>query len=405
MSAAPNTTGNTPPSHDADTHPWVFKSPTTGLRLDLRRRVHAMLGLVFDEIDMAQTVAHVRRCVQTHERCFLSTVNLNFTITALSNHAIRHSLMASDLVVVDGMPLVWAAKAMGVPIQERVAGSDLFEALERAPMAAASHSAPVGVYFFGGEDGVAERASQALNARHVAQKTGLRCAGFASPGFVSAKELGSDARIDAINASKADLIAVSVGAAKGQAWILDNQDRLQAPVISYLGAVVNFVAGHVERAPVLMRRLGLEWLWRIFAEPALWRRYFNDGRAFASLLLQQVLPAARAKRSAQGAQTKHPPPTFSQHDDPQGHTVVRWSGHWQAGDLAPIRDAMAQALQAGRTLRWQWSDIASTDTGVIGLALLIAHWQGGALLIGDVPAAVQRQIAHAGAARLLQGQT
>jgi N-acetylglucosaminyldiphosphoundecaprenol N-acetyl-beta-D-mannosaminyltransferase len=405
MMAAPNARDGAPQAHAIQTHPWVFTSPTTGLRLDLRRRVHAMLGLVFDEIDMAQTVAHVRRCAQTRERCFLSTVNLNFTITALSNHAIRHSLMASDLVVVDGMPLVWAAKAMGVPIQERVAGSDLFEALERVPATPASDSAPLGVYFFGGEDGVAERASQALNARHVAQKTGLRCAGFASPGFVSAQALGSDERIDAINASQADLIAVSVGAAKGQAWILANQDRLQAPVISYLGAVVNFVAGHVERAPVLMRRLGLEWLWRIFAEPALWRRYFNDGRAFASLLLRQVLPASRAKRAAPSVSVNHAQPAFSQYDDAQGHAVMRWAGHWRAEDLAPIRAAAAQALQEGRTLRWQWSEASSVDTGVIGLALLIAHWQGGALLIGDVPTAVQRQIANAGAQRLLQQQT
>jgi N-acetylglucosaminyldiphosphoundecaprenol N-acetyl-beta-D-mannosaminyltransferase len=405
MTVMPNALDGASQSHTVQTHPWVFTSPTTGLRLDLRRRVHAMLGLVFDEIDMAQTVAHVRRCAQTRERCFLSTVNLNFTITALSNHAIRHSLMASDLVVVDGMPLVWAAKAMGVPIRERVAGSDLFEALERVPATTASDNAALGVYFFGGEDGVAERASQALNARHVAQNTGLRCAGFASPGFVSAQALSSDERIDAINASHADMVAVSVGAAKGQAWILANQDRLQAPVISYLGAVVNFVAGHVERAPVLMRRLGLEWLWRIVAEPALWRRYFNDGRAFASLLLRQVLPAAKAKRAAPSARAAHAPAVFSQHEDAHGHTVMRWSGEWHADDLAPIRAAAAQALHAGRALRWHWSDTSSVDTGVIGLALLIAHWQGGALLVGDVPAAVQRQIANAGALRLLQQQT
>jgi len=89
--------------------------------------------------------------------------------------------------------------------------------------------------------------------------------------------------LQAINASQADFLVVALGAKKGQAWILHNLEHLQVPVVSHLGAVVNFVAGTVQRAPAAWQRAGLEWLWRIKEEPALFGRYWNDGLALFGL--------------------------------------------------------------------------------------------------------------------------
>jgi N-acetylglucosaminyldiphosphoundecaprenol N-acetyl-beta-D-mannosaminyltransferase len=108
--------------------------------------------------------------------------------------------------------------------------------------------------------------------------------------------MSGEETIARINASGADFVLVALGARKGQAWIERNRSRLAAPVISHLGAVVNFVAGTVNRAPRWMQRSGLEWLWRIREEPGLWRRYWNDGIAFLALLFGRVLPFALWRR-------------------------------------------------------------------------------------------------------------
>jgi N-acetylglucosaminyldiphosphoundecaprenol N-acetyl-beta-D-mannosaminyltransferase len=186
------------------------------------------------------------------------------------------------------MPLVWIARATGLPIKERVAGSSLFQALRTARDSAAQ----MRVYFFGGPPGVAETASEQLNAEVCA----MRSVGYDSPGFGSIEQMSDAATIARINDSGADFLVVALGAKKGQAWIQHNLAHLRAPLVSHLGAVVNFVAGTVSRAPVWAQKTGLEWLWRIKEEPKLLRRYADDGYALLRLLTGHALPAALAAR-------------------------------------------------------------------------------------------------------------
>jgi N-acetylglucosaminyldiphosphoundecaprenol N-acetyl-beta-D-mannosaminyltransferase len=87
-----------------------------------------------------------------------------------------------------------------------------------------------------------------------------------------------------------------LGAHKGQLWLLRNHHRLHVPVRTHLGAVINFSAGTVKRAPAVLRKLGLEWLWRIKEEPHLWRRYGHDMGVLLRLLVRCVLPLAVATR-------------------------------------------------------------------------------------------------------------
>ena len=102
--------------------------------------------------------------------------------------------------------------------------------------------------------------------------------------------------IDKVNASEADFLAVSLGARKGQLWLHRNHQRLTIPIRAHLGAVINFQAGTVKRAPTWLRAWGLEWLWRIKEEPHLWRRYAHDGWVLLRLIFTRVLPLAVANR-------------------------------------------------------------------------------------------------------------
>lgn len=250
---------------------------------DFDREVYCLGGLPFDAVAVTEALSILKSAAKNKTRCFLSTPNLNFLIAARSDAAFRDSVIHSDLVVADGMPLVWMAKLLRIPILERVAGSSLFEAL-RAKDATPS----ISVYFFGGPDGVAEIAAQKMNQT----KAGLTCVGYQSPGFVSVEEMSSVSRIAQINASNADFLVVSLGAKKGQKWIVKNLHSLQIPVISHLGAVVNFEADKLRRAPVFWQDIGLEWLWRIKEEPGLWRRYWHDGLGLLKLLATDIIPYA-----------------------------------------------------------------------------------------------------------------
>ena len=145
------------------------------------------------------------------------------------------------------------------------------------------------MFFFGGAPGIAERAARAINRQ---RSRSLVTAGALDPGSGSVEEMSSDCVIDAVNASRADFLIVALGAAKGQAWLMKNRERLRIPVMSHLGATVNYVAGAIERAPETWRRLGLEWLWRIGQEPQLKARYGGDFLVLLRLLWRRVLPLA-----------------------------------------------------------------------------------------------------------------
>jgi N-acetylglucosaminyldiphosphoundecaprenol N-acetyl-beta-D-mannosaminyltransferase len=260
------------------------------------RPVHWLLGLPFDAITLDEAVDRISQAVRKRTPLFLSTPNLNFLIASQTNPAFQHSVLDSDLSVADGIPIVWIARLLGVPIPERVAGSDIFQSLMRGDVG------PIKVYLFGGENGVAKKAASRIRSLNGP----LSCVGYYSPGFGSIEQMSSPAIIAEINASGADFVIVALGAAKGQAWIEKNRNNLNAPVISHLGAVINFAAGTVNRAPEWMRKWGTEWVWRIKEEPKLLKRYFFDGCALIGLFLRNILPAIIRGR-AQLSEVSHDP--------------------------------------------------------------------------------------------------
>jgi N-acetylglucosaminyldiphosphoundecaprenol N-acetyl-beta-D-mannosaminyltransferase len=104
--------------------------------------------------------------------------------------------------------------------------------------------------------------------------------------------MSRDDIIDTIKSSGADLLVASLGNQKGHLWLGRNHHRLLIPVRAHFGASLNFQAGTVRRAPLIVQKSGLEWLWRIKEEPYLWRRYWNDGAVLLRLLFTRVLSCA-----------------------------------------------------------------------------------------------------------------
>jgi N-acetylglucosaminyldiphosphoundecaprenol N-acetyl-beta-D-mannosaminyltransferase len=263
---------------DADTSP----------QFDLTRPVYCVLGLPVDAVDMAAVVERIDAAAADHTTLLVSTPNLNFLVNSLSDPEFRESLLDSDLCAPDGAPIVWIARLLGLPVRERVAGSDLLDQLQARDARLRRFT----VFLFGGAKGVAEAAARTLNAH----PGGLSCVGTMDPGFCDVDEMSRDDIIDAINSSGADFLVLALGAKKGQLWLQRNHHRLTIPIRAHLGAAVNFQAGSVKRAPAIVRSWGLEWLWRIKEEHYLWRRYRDDGLVLLRLLLTRILPLAITTR-------------------------------------------------------------------------------------------------------------
>lgn len=327
---------------------------------DFDRDIHCLLGLPFDAVDMAEAVRRVREAAAQKNPCFLATPNLNFLIACRTDSKFRASVINSDLSLTDGMPLVWIARWLGIPLRERVAGSDLFERLRQ------DGAARLSVYFFGGMPGVAEAACQRLNAK----PSGLVCAGHESPGFGPVEAMSSDEQIAKINASGADFLLLSLGAHKGQAWIEHNRERLSVPVVGHLGAVVNFVAGTVNRAPPWMRRTGLEWLWRIREEPGLWRRYCPDGLALLRLLATRILPCALLAKRRPPSREELAAATVRVMA--QGQTsIVCCRGAWSARNIDRLRPGFRVAAARACDIELRMEQVTYVDSAFIGLVMLL----------------------------------
>jgi N-acetylglucosaminyldiphosphoundecaprenol N-acetyl-beta-D-mannosaminyltransferase len=213
--------------------------------------------------------------------------------------------------------------------------------------------------------------------------------GALNPGGGDVASMSTFEIIDTINAARPDLIVVSLGAAKGQGWIMHNRGRLDAAWLTHLGAVVNFVAGDVRRSPRLLGKLGLEWIWRIIQEPKLWRRYAEDGVDLLWLLATRVLPlllGSRARKSRPGAagiRAEWKRGSLVLHGDwsHNSATARQWADIELIGDAADLM-VDCEALEAiGAGLIGQWMALRGE-----------LQASGRKLVLQNVSAALRRQL-------------
>jgi N-acetylglucosaminyldiphosphoundecaprenol N-acetyl-beta-D-mannosaminyltransferase len=310
---------------------------------------------------MPDILSSIRAAAANKTRLLISTPNLNFLVGSQTDPEFRESLLVSELCPADGISIVWIARLLGVPIKHRVAGSDIFDALQ-----AQREPTLLNVFLFGGEEGVAASACRALNA----QPTGLRCVASLFPGFGSVEEMSSDDVLARVNASGADVLVVSLGAKKGQSWLLRNHSRLRIPVRAHLGATVNFQAGTVRRAPRSLQRLGLEWLWRIKEEPQLWRRYWKDGWVFLRLLLTRVLGIA-IRRKALHARARQHDFSIVQSQDCEA-VVLNLRGRATSENIEKAIVAFKRATAAQKSVTVDFSDTSDVDARFLGLLLMLS---------------------------------
>lgn len=352
---------------------------------DFQRDVWCLLGLPFDAASISFASEQIFRSSVRNRQCVISTPNINFIVTALSDSDFRDTVIFSELSLLDGMPLLWIARLVGLGINEKVSGSDLFDYIckKKKP-----DDEFLSLFFFGGEKEAARQACKNINS----EGWGASCTGYLDPGFGPVEKLSEAELINEINQSQADFLIVALGARKGQLWINLNRPRLSIPVICHLGAVINFVAGKVDRAPRWMQRSGLEWLWRTCQEPVLWRRYLFDGLVVVKLLFVRVVPYIiwRKLNSDRLANSRRP---VGHLEVGSNNTIIRINGDCLHGNLDPLREVFTSALQDSNRIELDLTDVSLIDGAFLGLCQLLlknTKCSGGQLTFSGVSPSLRR---------------
>ena len=332
---------------------------------DLSREVYCILGIPIDAVEMPAVLGCIEEAANTARPFVISTPNLNFLVNSLDDSEFRELLLLSDLCTADGVPIVWIARLLGIPIRRRVAGSDMFALLKARPV----DQKPLKVFFFGATESVAAAAARSLNSA----QSKLQCVGWICPGFGTVEEMSSDETIDSINSSGADFLVVALGAKKGQLWLVRNHQRLRIPIRSHLGAVLNFQAGTVSRAPQLIQKCGLEWAWRIKEEPYLWRRYWHDGHILLQLMLTRVLPLGIFARLLQRKCNRERHNLVIDLVQSSDTVTAAVSGFAIACNVEQAVPHFRDAVNTGKRIVLDFSKTVAIDARFLGLLLMLRN--------------------------------
>lgn len=233
-----------------------------------------LLGVPVDPVTLDQAAEHVVQSAKRGVGGWVITPNLDILRRTVRDAEFRRMYDQATLRLADGMPLVWASRLKGTPLPERVAGSDLIFAL-----AAKAAQLEASIFLLGGNPGAAEQTAAVLRGQHP----GIKIAGIACPPLGFEHDTVEMTRLIAqLRAGEPQLVLVALGSPKQERLIELLRTELPRAWFLGIGITFSFVAGEVKRAPMWMRRTGLEWTHRLVQEPRrLVRRYLVDGLPFA----------------------------------------------------------------------------------------------------------------------------
>jgi len=357
-------------------------------------------GVRFHAIDEQTCIRHILGEISVGTGGFVVTPNVDHLRRCRSDLSFSVLVSEASLVVADGMPVVWASRLQGTPLPQRVAGSDLISSLS-----AAAAKEGRSIFLLGGEPGTADAAARVLTSR----SPNLKIAGMLCPPIGFEKNIIEMGKIiETLQAARPDIVYVALGSPK-QEQLIDRLRRL-LPQTWWLGVGVSFsfLCGDVKRAPLWMRKYGLEWIHRLLQEPGrLTHRYVVVGIPFASVLLLRSAAKGMAVRvlhrpaasddetqdqpapSAILASTKASAPAESENDfisnhDPEPFTDTREisvSGNHRLRALILLggmirqntlggalgRSAMDLPVGNDKTLLTRWLDEAAAVARTFGL--------------------------------------
>lgn len=214
-----------------------------------------ILDLPVHPVDMDSALATIDGFIGGRTPRHIVTADASMLVMAQEDADLREIILNADLITPDSVGIVWAARRQGSTLSGRVSGVEIVENL-----CALSATHGYRIYFLGAAPGVAEKAAERMRSRYPgAQIIGTR------DGFFGESEVAGI--VEAICVLKPDILCVAMGIPKQEKWIAKHRDKLQVPVMIGVGGTLDVLSGMVRRAPRLMQRAHLEWLWRVLSNP------------------------------------------------------------------------------------------------------------------------------------------
>lgn len=254
---------------------------SAGLFSDAKEMRRELLGVPIDSLSFDQTVRYAVEAMRGRRLTQHVAVNVAKLVKARHDPELWRDIAESHIVGIDGMGIVWASRALGIPVPERVSGVDLMEQLLK--ICGEQGFRP---YFLGAKRDVLDRAVTAARKRWP----GLDFAGYRDGYFHVDDEPNV---VTSISKSGADCLFIGMPTPQKERFLHSYRGALNVPFIMGVGGGIDILAGHVRRAPAFMQKSGLEWLYRIYQEPGrMWWRYASTNAQFAGLIAGALIARA-----------------------------------------------------------------------------------------------------------------
>ncbi len=245
-----------------------------------------VLGVRVDAVQIPGAIACIEEWIRQRDGCrYVAVTGMHGVTEAQHVPRFKDVLNAADLVVPDGMPLVWLGRVKGFPIRRRVYGPELMMTFFESTAGSGYRH-----FLYGGTSGVPE-----LLAENIRQRVpGTVIAGTYSPPFRELSPEEDSQVVKMIENAAADIVWVGLSTPKQELWMYEHRKRLRVPVLIGVGAAFDINAGVKKQAPIWMREHGLEWFFRLLQEPRrLWKRYMVYGSQFAVCATLELLKLKR----------------------------------------------------------------------------------------------------------------
>lgn len=236
-----------------------------------------ILGINVNHTTMDQAIAQVAGFISEPKPHLVVTVNSEMIMLANKDTVLYEIINRADLVVPDGVGVVWASKFLGTPLPERVPGVELMQRLVEESL---KHNWRI--YMLGAEPGVAEQAAKTLTETYPS----VNIVGTHHGYFTKAEEPDVLAKI---KVARPDILFVALGVPKQEKWAAAHLARLEIPVAIGVGGSFEIFAGVTDRAPKWMRSHGLEWFYRLCKQPWRAKRMQNLPQFVVWVLIERTL--------------------------------------------------------------------------------------------------------------------
>ena len=243
----------------------------------------AAFGIKMDAVTIPQAIGKVFEWIDTEDDLcrYVVTPNVDHIVRLQNDKEFRNAYADASLVLIDGRPVFFSLKMLGKPAPETIAGSDFIPRLFEA----AQGNRALRVFWLGAGPGVAAEAAERVKTIWK----DVYPVGCYSPPYGFEKNKKENKKILAlINAVEPDILIVGLGAPRQEFWVHTHHKKIKAKVVLCAGATIDFLAEKKRRAPVWIRRLSLEWLYRMLLEPRrLAGRYIYDALFFPGIVIKE----------------------------------------------------------------------------------------------------------------------